>query len=173
MPTMPCNMTLDDGRKVRIRPIGPDDIEAERAFIMALSPGLRRYRFLEQIGEPSDAMLRTLTHVDHKDHVALVAVAEDGEHAGQFVGVTRFARSHEPESGEMALVVLDDWRESGLKRELLQQLTSIAARQGLRRLFTLESADNRYMRDFASQHGFRSRPDPEDSTQVFYTLELD
>ena len=162
-------IALDNGREVTIRSITPQDHDAEREFIMALSPRARRYRFLEQINEPSEAMLDKLTHVDHVNDEAFVAIARDGDQAERIVGVSRYAVGNDPETCEIALVVLDDWRPSGLKRELLERLTIAARAQGLKRMVSVDSADNRHMREFAPSQGFACAPDPDDSTQVVYS----
>ncbi|HEY0179997.1 MAG TPA: GNAT family N-acetyltransferase, partial [Dokdonella sp.] len=52
---------LHDGTRVSIRPIRADDAALEKAFIEHLSPESRRLRFLGSIGEPSAALIRSLT----------------------------------------------------------------------------------------------------------------
>ncbi len=165
-------MRLDNGREVKIRPIGPRDREAEREFILALSPEVRRYRFLEQMNDPSEALLDRLLNVDHANDEAFVAIACDGSEAGAIVGVSRYAVGTDPEACEIALVVRDAWRPSNLKGALLERLVQAARERGLRRMVSIDSADNRYMRAFAPVHGFTSTPDPDDSTQVLYHRDL-
>ncbi|MEJ8827427.1 hypothetical protein WKW80_36540, partial [Variovorax humicola] len=48
---------LRGGDRVLIRPIHKDDVEMERRFIEALSPQSRRFRFLDTLNSPSDALL--------------------------------------------------------------------------------------------------------------------
>ena len=67
--------TLSDQRKVLIRPMNPGDADAEREFITALSPQSRRYRFQEQIREPSEEMIAKLVDVDHINDEAFVQAA--------------------------------------------------------------------------------------------------
>ncbi|RMH90874.1 GNAT family N-acetyltransferase [Lysobacter pythonis] len=163
---------LDDGREVEIRRIGPQDHAAKRDFIMALSPRMRRYRFLEQINEPSEELLKRLTDIDHVDDEAFVAIARDETGAGRIVGVSRYSVGNAPDSCEIALVVLDEWRPSNLKQVLLGRLTEAARARGLKRMVSVDSTDNRYMHEFAPAHGFDCVPDPEDSTQVLYIRTL-
>lgn len=165
-------LTLADGRVVDIRPIGRDDIRAEREFIMGLSPRARRHRFLEQINEPSDALLEDLIDVDHVNDEALVAIARDGEDAGKFVGVARYAVGTDPVVGELALTVADAWRGGGLQRALLERLSGIARQRGLAQFVSVNSAADHDMHEFARVTGFDAEPDPEDHTQVLYRLAL-
>ena len=164
--------TLDDGRVVDVRPIRPDDVEAERAFILALSPRARRYRFLEHMNAPSEALLDHLTHVDHLNDEALVAIAREGEDAGKFVGVARYAVGADPLAGEIALTVADAWQASDLQRALLDQLADRARSRGLQRFVSVNNADDRDMRVFARAAGFHAEVDPQDHTQMLYTLTL-
>jgi len=80
--------TLPDQSTVVIRPLLPGDATAEREFIEDLSPESRRYRFLGQVANPSQALIAQLTNVDFSHDVALAAtVPEHGR--DRFVGVGR------------------------------------------------------------------------------------
>lgn len=165
-------LALADGRVVDVRPITPADIEAERAFITGLSQATRRRRFLEAINEPSEALLESLTDVDHVNDEALVAIAREGEDAGKFVGVARYAVGADPLAGEIALTVADAWQASDLQRALLDQLADRARSRGLQRFVSVNNADDRDMRVFARAAGFHAEVDPQDHTQMLYTLTL-
>ena len=53
---------LRDGTSVTIRALHVEDIELERRFIEALSPTSRRFRFLETMNSPSEALLKPRLH---------------------------------------------------------------------------------------------------------------
>ena len=55
--------TMNDGTSFFLRPVRPDDELLERRFIEALSPTSRRYRFLESIRSPSQALLKSMTDI--------------------------------------------------------------------------------------------------------------
>jgi hypothetical protein len=57
-------VTLHDGTHVLVRPIHAEDIALERRFIEALSPSSRRYRFLETMRSPSEALLQQMIHIN-------------------------------------------------------------------------------------------------------------
>ena len=61
---------LTDGTPVTIRPIRKDDAELEREFIKRLSPASRRMRFLGQMNEPGDELIRSLTDIDYVRNTA-------------------------------------------------------------------------------------------------------
>src|SRR6476620_51708 len=86
------NERLRDGTAVLVRPLGADDAPAEHEFLESLSPESRRFRFLGQIGHPSDEMIHRLTHVDSPREVAFAAIARVGDRE-LLVGVSRYGAS--------------------------------------------------------------------------------
>src|SRR5437879_50301 len=85
--------TLRDGTSVTLRMIRPSDRGALRAAIARLSPESRYRRFFAQLGEPTEQMLDYLTHVDGKDHVAIVAERDSLDlKTVEPLGVARFIR---------------------------------------------------------------------------------
>jgi acetyltransferase len=163
--------TLADGRQVLIRPMNPGDFDAERAFIDALSPKSRRNRFQEQIRDPDAGLVAELVDVDHERQEAFAAFAgaPDGE---RIVGVSRYIRTSEPDTCEIAVAVLDDWQDKGLGTSLMRRLIDAARRRGLKRMVSLDFAENHEMTHLAGFLGFRTVPDPGDRTQLLHMLEL-
>lgn len=163
--------TLRNGVQVVIRPLGKDDAALERAFITALSAQSRRFRFLGQVGCPSDALIRSLTDIDYVHDVAFVAIAADGG-AQQEVGVARYSVSADGKSCECAVTVADAFQGQGLGTLLMNHLIAIARSRGIGEMISLDAAENFPMRDLAQALGFRREPDPEDSCQVIHRLAL-
>lgn len=164
--------TLHDGSQVEIRPIDRRDADAERAFIRALSADARRMRFLGQVSCPSDELIDRFTDVDGVNDVALVAVAGDGERE-RIVGVSRYALDASGQRCECAIVVADEWQHRGLGTALMERLIEIARGRGLRRMESVDLAENAEMRDLARFLGFDRRADPNDPRQVVYTMSLE
>ncbi len=162
--------TLRDGSRVLIRALRRSDADLERAFIARLSPEFRRMRFLAQINEPSDALIRTLTDLDEDDLAFIALVHREGQK--REVGVSRYSMLPDRTSCECAVTVDDDWRNKGLGTALMRHLMEIARRRGMRSMISIDSAENHRMRELARDLGFTCRADPEESTQVIYRLEL-
>ena len=163
--------TLADGREIVVRAMNAGDFDAERAFIAALSPGSRRNRFQEQIRQPDAERVAELVDVDHERQEAFAAFAV-GPAPARIVGVARYARTADPATCEVAVVVLDDWQDQGLGTLLLRRLIDAARRHGLKRMLSLDFAANREMDLLARALGFRPLPDPGDRTQVLHVLDL-
>ena len=163
--------TLRDSSQVVIRPIRPGDAAIEREFIESLSPQSRRYRFLGDVRHPSDDLIEHLTRLDYAHDVAFAAVVPDG-HGEKFVGVSRYSTSADGSACECAVTVLDDWQNKGLGVILMTHLIDLARAHGIKRMWSIDSAENTAMSDLARFLGFQRGPDPDDRTQVIHNLWL-
>lgn len=160
-------LVLADGRTVTVRPVLPQDADAEQAFTMALSPVSRRQRFHGAVKLLPDWLLHEMTAIDYQRQVALVAeaVADDGE--TRLVADARYVLVDDmPGSAEFALAVADDWRGIGLGRGMLERLARHAWRQGLRRLEGAVLVDNAPMLGLLASLGATVRGDRHDGSIV-------
>lgn len=170
-PTLRWTQTLRDRSRVVVRSISPLDRAAERAFLENLSAKSRRFRFLGQMRCPSEALLDQLTDIDPEHEVAFVAVVPEGS-VERIVGVSRYSASVDGESCECAVTVADEWQNKGLGTVLMEHLIGIARQRGIRRMYSVDLAENLQMRDLAAHLGFHVRTDPDDASQVIHELAL-
>jgi GNAT superfamily N-acetyltransferase len=128
--------TLRDGTRVVLRLVCPEDKPIlDRGFHL-LSHESRYARFLTPKPTLSEDELRYLTEVDQEDHFALGAVSEDGDGAGNPVGlgIARFIRLPELHAtAEAAVAVADEAQHKGLGKLLLLRLCAAAAERGIER----------------------------------------
>lgn len=165
------NDMLRDGTHIDVRAITAHDGAAERSFIQALSPSSRRFRFLGQVGTPSDVMIARFTDIDYTHDVAFVAtLSADPQHA--FIGVSRYGVETGSDRCECAVTVSDDWQGRGVGAVMMQHLIDVARSRGIGTMYSIDSAENRCMADLAQFLGFRSRSDPADATQTLHELTL-
>lgn len=162
-------VTLADGRRVTVRPVLPQDAEAEQSFISALSRHSRRLRFHGAVNQLPEATLRGMTVIDYRDHVALVAEVVDAEDGLRLVADARYA-INEAGIAEFAIAVADDWQHVGLGRTLLQRLACFARGQGIERLEGAVMAGNAPMLGLMRRWGASLRADPEDAAVLIVTL---
>lgn len=129
-------VALDDGTKVTVRSIRPEDRDALRAAFHALQPETRYRRFMGHIADLTPAMLTYLTEVDGHDHIALVAtLAGRSRRGGELVAVARVIRLRtDPQSAEVAVTVTDAFQGRGLGSKLLEILVAAAKERGIERL---------------------------------------
>ena len=162
---------LRDGTHVIIRPLHKSDAALERAFIKRLSPESRRLRFLGQVGEPSDDMIRKLTDIDYQHDMAFVALVHRDNQKRE-IGISRYSVGADGQSCECAVTVDDEWHNKGLGNLLMRHLIDVARARGIRTMISIDAADNWQMRDLAAYLGFRRERDPDDSAQVIHRLTL-
>jgi RimJ/RimL family protein N-acetyltransferase len=122
---------------VWLRPIAASDRELLVDGFERLSPESRYRRFFSPVAHLSSRQLDYLTDVDHRDHEALVAVAD-----GELVGVARYVRT-QPGVAEPAIVVTDAWQGRGLAGQMLDALADRARAEGIDRFVAPVLAENR------------------------------
>jgi GNAT superfamily N-acetyltransferase len=130
-------VTLPGGERIVVRPIRPADKQSLEEGFERLSEESRYLRFFTPMARLAPAQLRYLTEVDHHDHEALVAFAEDGTG----VGVARYVRIGEGVA-EAAVAVTDDWHGRGVATALLQLLAARAREEGIERFAATMLAHN-------------------------------
>src|ERR1700704_2196 len=103
---------LRDGRQIEIRALRPED-EADRvAAIEQTSAQSLQRRFFVMKRHFSDKERAFFMDIDFKNHVALVARAEEGGRK-VMVGGSRYV-VFEPGRAEMAFMVVDAWQGRGI-----------------------------------------------------------
>jgi acetyltransferase len=131
---------LHDGRIVRVRPLRPTDRAIYERAVLDLSPRSRYLRFLAPIPRLSKGLLDLMTQTDGHRHVAYVALTPDESSA---VGVVRYIRNpHDPQTGETAIAVADDWQSRGLGGQLLRDAVEHARLAGLESLAATTLREN-------------------------------
>ena len=128
-------VTLEDGSKVTIRPIRPDDAPLLQEGFMRLSTDTIYLRFLEVFRELTDEQAHQFANVDYQKRMALVgSIQEDGEE--RLVVVARYVTlEKEPNVAEAAIVVRDDFQSRGLGKIAMQRLAKYAQTQGITHLY--------------------------------------
>lgn len=132
---------LEDGTRVLLRALGPDDGALLSRHFGALSPDSRYRRFLGMKNELSEIELSYFTHVDGEMHYALVAVLAD--RPSEPLGIARFIRSEdEPDVAEPAAAVVDSMQAHGLGRLMLMRLAEAAQERGVKHFSWVMMEDN-------------------------------
>jgi acetyltransferase len=147
-------ITLEDGARILVRPIRPDDISELRAGFSRLSSESVYRRFHAHLEGLSDEACRYLTHVDYVHHLALVALEPDGTRGA---AVARYYRPEGSDLAEAAVVVIDEWQGRGLGPALLERLVAAARSRGIRGFEAYVQADNRKLLRILMESGYHLR----------------
>lgn len=159
------------GRTVTIRPMSHADADLEQDFVRRLSPESKHYRFLGAVRELTPDEVRRFCDVDGHRSMAFVATVEEGG-CPRMIAVSRYAPNAEGRAREIAITVADDWQNQGLGTLLTRTLIQHAREHGVRKLYSVDLADNAHMRMLARDLGMKASTDPEDAHQVIYSLSL-
>lgn len=123
---------LNDGTRVVVRRIRPDDKPHLSTALGRLSDESARLRFLTPKPRFTGSELRYLTEVDFRDHYAVVATPAD--RPDLLLGVARWIRdAKHPVEAEAAVVVADHLQGQGLGRALGGVIADAARERGIRR----------------------------------------
>lgn len=176
-PTVPAgaelHLVLRDGTRALIRPIRPEDKEKLEAGLALLSPRSRYLRFHQVIDHLTEEQLRYFTEIDHRDHMAWVAIDEDRPEAPG-MGVARYIRlTEDPTIAEAALTVLDEYQGRGLGTVLLAVLGESAVASGIRTFRNYVLGQNRAMLEMFQELGADVAEEPFGVYRVDYPLPED
>ena len=152
---------LRDGRQIEIRALRREDEADMLAAVGQTSAQSLQRRFFVMKRHFSDKERAFFMDIDFKDHVAIVAVADEGSRK-VIVGGGRYI-VFEPGRAEMAFVVIDTWQGRGVGSILMRHLIKIANVAGLSELTAEVLPENAAMLKGFGKFGFRaaSRRDPQ------------
>jgi GNAT superfamily N-acetyltransferase len=121
---------LNDGDRIILRPICPQDKNALQSFYNRLSEDTRFLRYQYHKGELDEEELNGFCEIDYDNTLALVA--EKGPYGQrEIVGVGRYYRLDNRHSAEVAFVVQDSEQRKGIGTQLLKHLALQARRNDI------------------------------------------
>jgi ribosomal protein S18 acetylase RimI-like enzyme len=157
---------LSDGSRIEIRALRPEDEADMLAALERTSPQSLQRRFFVMKRHFSEKERAFFMDIDFKNHVALVAIAEEAGHT-VVVGGGRYI-VFEPGRAEMAFVVVDAWQGRGIGSILMRHLVEIASDAGLQELTAEVLPENAAMLKVFGKSGFR--PIPRRDPQIVHLM---
>jgi acetyl coenzyme A synthetase (ADP forming)-like protein len=165
------DVALKDGAIIRMRPIRPEDSDAEDRFVRRVSSESIYFRFFRYRTELTPEELEYFTNVDYDTRMAFVALQ-----GGEIIGIGRYdvpVDADEPpdqRSAEVSFLVQDEFQGRGIGSRFLQQLAAYARLRGITRFVAYVLMDNNKMLEVLRDSGYRVvRKDMSSGT---YELEL-
>ncbi len=145
--------SIRDGRRVEIRALRPEDRDALLAAVGRASTQSLYRRFFGVRRHFTEQEIEFFTNIDFVNHVALVAVAEEGGRpvvigGGRYIVVS-------PGTAEVAFAVVDPYQGQGVGAALMRHLATIARDAGLKELIADVLPDNIAMLKVFEKSGFR------------------
>lgn len=163
---------LRDGRRLKLRPVRPEDANHEQEFVRKLSTESRYFRFHHGLAELSTSMLVRFTQIDYDNEMAFVAMYTDASGHEEEVANSRYVQEADGETCEFALVVSDSWQGCGLGRLMMQAIIDHARERGLLHMRGDVLFENHKMLRLMQRMGFTVRAHEDDSTLRTVWLKL-
>ncbi len=177
IPSLPRQVTLDDGTHLLLRLGTPADRDELLAGFEHLSAESRRARFFTPMPRLRPQVLERLVDVDDHHHVAVAALdvgrppAPGTDAEGFGVGVGRYiVDADDPSRAEAAVTVIDDYQGRGIGTLLLEALIDHAIGTGIATLEAMVLAENEAMLNVLAQLGATMDWDPDDRSVVHMTI---
>ncbi|MBI3748087.1 MAG: bifunctional acetate--CoA ligase family protein/GNAT family N-acetyltransferase [Chloroflexi bacterium] len=146
----------DNGTRIVIRPIRPEDEPLLARFHGTLSEATVRARYGTDLALAERTAHERLTRIcflDYDREIALVAEAPQAE-GSVVAAVVRLSRIHATEAMGLSLVVADAWQRHGIGRELLRSAIEVARTERAGEIVARLSPENRPMRTLLEEAGF-------------------
>jgi len=147
------NWTSRDGKTVILRSITSEDKRIEKELIDGLSLQSSRYRFFHVIKEATEEMVSQFCDIDYKNEVAIIA-EYNSNNKKQNVGVVRLFIDPNLQTGEFAILVADNFQDSGLGTKFMETLIEIGREKGLSSIYGIVLADNDKMLTLVKEFDF-------------------
>ena len=145
--------SLRDGRRVEIRALRPDDRSGFAEAVSRSSAESLRRRFFGPKRTFTEQEVSFFVNVDFVNHVALVAVAEEGGQS-TIVGGARYIVVG-PGQAEVAFNVVDQSQGQGVGAALMRHVTAIAREAGIKELIADVLQENTPMLRVFEKSGLR------------------
>jgi len=146
------HMTTEEGLRMFVRAVKPEDLPLFLEFLDAVSPTSLYHRFLGTIREVTPAMLARFTQIDYDREIALVALKDDSGDE-QMLGVARIKGDPDGRTGQAAVLVGDPWHGMGIGSSLLRRCLTIAEARGFQTVGGAALKENRSMLALAKKLG--------------------
>jgi acetyltransferase len=150
---------------VKVRFLEREDGALLIDLVHRLSSESRYHRFHIPMDFATDddlrAQLPAYLDVDQRDHIALIALAEEENGQEAAIAVVRFKRGPQPDEAELAIVVRDDWQRLGIGVQLVIQAIDVARRVGIKRFLAWVQGTNRSAQRLVADLPYRIEHHPE------------
>ena len=122
--------TLLDGTEVTIRPVRSNDAEIIKEFSRNLSNELKHLNYMETFQELPENMITSLTQIDYKKTMTLIATYLENEKE-VVVGMVHYV-SVDGKNCEFDMIVADAWQNLGIGTTLTEALINAAKENGMK-----------------------------------------
>ncbi|MHC4120552.1 MAG: GNAT family N-acetyltransferase, partial [Planctomycetota bacterium] len=126
--------TLHDGTQIFFRPVRPTDEPALSEMLYSLSKKSVRTRYMTHTMAFPHKDVQQLTNVDYRRDISIVGTVPriSGD---QIVALAQYFLDPRTQAAEVAFIVKDQWQQKRMGTLLLEYITRIAEKRGVRRFY--------------------------------------
>jgi RimJ/RimL family protein N-acetyltransferase len=146
--------TLRDGTEIFFRPVKPNDEPALSEMLYSLSEESVRTRYMAHTMVFPHRDIQRLTNIDYRQDVAIVGLIPrvSGE---EIVAIAQYFLDPQTQVAEVAFLVQDEWQQKGMGTFLLDYITQIARRRGVKRFCAKVLPNNEPMLAIFHNSGYK------------------
>jgi acetyltransferase len=146
-------LVLADGAQLLLRPVRPEDGEAQKRFVSRLSDLTLYRRFHAPVRELTLDRLVRFTQIDYDREMAFVAIDLcDGQE--EIRGMAQYNRAADGVRAEFGIAVEDSWQGRGVGFTLMAVLEACARERQVVQMFGYVLAENDSMRGMMVARGY-------------------
>jgi len=146
--------TLRDGTEIFFRPVKPTDEPALSEMLYSLSEKSVQTRYFTHTMTFPHKDVQQLANIDYRHDISIVGVVPSvsGE---QIVAIAQYFLDPKTQAAEVAFIVQDEWQQKGMGTFLLDYITQIAKKRGVRRFYAKVLPANKPMLTIFYNSGYK------------------
>ncbi len=146
--------TLRDGTEIFFRPVKPTDEAALSEMLYSLSDESVKTRYMAHTVAFPHKDVQRLTNIDYRQDISIVGTVP-GASGEQIVAIAQYFLDPKTRFAEVAFIVQDEWQQKGMGTFLLDYLTQIAKKRGVRRFYAKVLPSNKAMLSIFYNLGYK------------------
>jgi RimJ/RimL family protein N-acetyltransferase len=146
--------TLRDGTEIFFRPVRPTDEGALSEMLYSLSSQSVQTRYMTHTIAFPHKDVQQLTNIDYYQDLAIVGTVP-GVSSEEIVAIAQYFLDPKTHAAEVAFIVQDEWQQKGMGTFLLDYLTQIAKKRGVKRFYAKVLPTNKAMLAIFHNSGYK------------------
>jgi acyl-CoA hydrolase len=146
--------TLRDGTEIFFRPVRPTDEAALSEMLYSLSSKSVQTRYMTHTIAFPHKDVQQLTNIDYLQDLAIVGTVP-GASGEEIVAIAQYFLEPKTKAAEVAFIVQDEWQQKGMGTFLLDYLTQIAKKRGVKRFYAKVLPGNKAMLAIFHNSGYK------------------
>jgi len=146
--------TLRDGTEIFFRPVKPTDEAALSEMLYSLSARSVQTRYMTHTMRFPHRDVQQLTNIDYSKDLTIVGTVP-GVSREEVVAIGQYFLDPKTKAAEVAFIVQDEWQKKGMGTFLLEYITQIARKRGVKRFYAKVLPANKAMLQVFYNSGYK------------------